>query len=285
MEEVGIEEPFDDWSGFMRGHLYEAALRLLGALGGDRGFPDDVEGIERLLGRVAEGEPGEVMRFAAEAPDELPRYSGRHLVWVAPAGDSGLRLRAEGAGLEAVSVTFGADGRLGEFTVHEGFGVPDAELTECARTDRDRVERLLREQEVADAQSHRMGEEEQRRFRTEHLLEVRVAPPQDPGGLVVTWLGLYDTGVIVNYLVPRPVEEEVDWDDNGETDLFDAAHPSIALSDSEGTLYEAVGSGDEDVTGPLLRANREFTPAVPAGVSHLVVRTEWGSVAVEVGPR
>jgi hypothetical protein len=58
--EAGIEDLFD-WSEHSRVQLCEASLRLLAALGGEARFPEDPAGVEALIGRVAEGRPGEAM--------------------------------------------------------------------------------------------------------------------------------------------------------------------------------------------------------------------------------
>lgn len=274
-------DPLDEWTGYARGHLLEAALRLLGAQQADAGFPEDVDGVQNLISRVASGAPGEVMDFAVEAPGELPRYTGQHLVWVAPAGRGELRLRAEAGYLRAWAVTLHPDGHLGDIVMQDGFGVSEEELSEQARADREEVKRRQRREEIEEKEINRQIDAEQRRFRTEHLLDVRVAPAQDPAGLVVTWLALYDTGIILNYVLPRPADEEGDSDDADEA-LYEVAHPQIELSDSLGTVYEQVGVGTEDVTGPLLRASVEFTPAVPLEARNLAIRTDSGTVQVEV---
>lgn len=173
-------EPLDVWTSYARGHLLEAALRLLGAQQGDGGFPEDINGVQDLIDRVALGRPGEVMEFAVETPGELPRYTGKHLVWVAPAAGGELRLRAEAGHLRAWTVTLHSDGHLGEIVLQDGFGVPGEELSEQARADREEVERRQRQEEIQEKEITQEIGEEQRRFRTEHLLDVRVAPLRTP---------------------------------------------------------------------------------------------------------
>ena len=105
MERAPLEDPADEVFAFGYRRLYEDGLRLLGALGKARAFPKDVAGVEALIGAVAKDEPDEPIRIAAETPGELPRYSGEHLLWVAPLGDGRLRLRGEEYGLAAVAAT------------------------------------------------------------------------------------------------------------------------------------------------------------------------------------
>ena len=200
--EAGAEELFD-WSEMSRTHLCEAALRLLAALGSEPRFPDEVAAVEALVGRIAEGRPGEAMDFALEPAGELPRYSGEYRVWISPAAEGCLRLRHEtGFSLSSEAVTLRPDGRLGEFETIAGFGVPEAQLTDQARADREAVERAVRAWETEEAGAKSRIDESQLRFRTEHLLRTVAAPPQDSPGPVVTFLALYETGVIVNYLAP-----------------------------------------------------------------------------------
>jgi hypothetical protein len=284
--EARIENEFD-WSEHSRSHLAEASLRLLAALGTESRFPGDVAGVEELLGRVAEGRPGEAMDFAVESAGDLPRYSDKYMVWVSPAAEGCLRLRHETGdrGLVSEVVTLQPDGRLGEFETIEGFGVPDSELTDQARADREAVERLTRERQAEEIDTSREIDEDQRRFRTEHLLGVVPGPSQDPAGPVVSFLALYDTGVIVYYLVPRPSEEDLETDDPWAEPLEAAMTPTIELSDDSGTAYEMVDLAYLDPNAPLMRASQRFVPAVPATASRLVVRFASASVEIELGPR
>jgi hypothetical protein len=284
-ERAPLREPYDDWADLRVGRLYEGALRLLAALGEEPAFPGHVEGAERLIDEVAEGKLGEVMDFAIEDPGGLPRFSGEHLFWVRPRSDGRIRLRAETFGWSATSVVVSPDGRLTDFVAEEGFGVPDSQLTEQALADRETVERLRREAEADDVSSKQRREEDQRRFRTQHLCGVSAAPWQDPEGLVITWLAFYETGIILSHLLPRSAEprSEGEEDRPGEA-LWLAARPEIQVTDDLGNRYEELGAGHEDVSWPLLRATREFGPAVARGASRVVVRSEWGSVDIEVRP-
>jgi hypothetical protein len=279
--EAGIEDLFD-WSEHSRVQLCEASLRLLAALGSESRFPQDRAGVEALIGRVAEGRPGEAMDFAVESATELPRYSGEYLTWVSPVADGCLRLRHEYGELESEAVVLRPDGRVGEFERIASFGVPDDELTEQARADREAVERLAQEREREEADSHREIDEEQRRFAPEHLLGVRAAPPQAAAGPVVTFVVLYDTGLIVYYLVPRPPDEELETDDPWAEPLLAAMMPRIELSDELGTSYEMVDLSYLEPDAPLLRASQSFVPAVPAAATRLVARFESASVEIDL---
>lgn len=276
-----------DWSGAERSYLCEAALRLLAALGTEPSFPGDVAGIEQLVSSVAEGRPSEPMRFAVEPAGELPRYSGEYGIWVSPAADGCLRLRHErgGRGLSSVAVTLRPDGRLGEFERIEGFGVPESELTDQARADRDAVGRSAEEERAEATEANQKFEERQRRFRTEHLLGTVAAPPQDPAGPVVSFLALYEAGVIVYYLVPRPPDEDLESDDPWAETLEAAMMPRVRLDDGGGTRFELADLSYLEANGPLLRACQTFVPGISRSASSVVVNIESASTEIEIGPR
>jgi hypothetical protein len=267
MERAPLEDPADEVFAFGYRRLYEDGLRLLGALGKARAFPRDVAGVEALIGAVVEDEPDEPIRIAAETPGELPRYSGEHLLWVAPLGDGRLRLRGEEYGLAAVAATLAADGRFSAFERQQGFGVPDPELTDRARADRDQVERRIREDEAAAVESRRHVEEEQGRFRTAGLRAVAAAPWQDPAGFVVTWVAFYAPGFIVSYLMPPDPEER--W-------------PGLAVSDDLGNAYEVANIGRDVLDLARQHGSYKFAPGVAAGASRLIIRSDSGVVDVEV---
>jgi hypothetical protein len=269
MERAPQELPFDEMSAFGFRRLYEDGLRLLGALGEAPAFPLDLDGVEELIGTVTEPEgwPEGWVRFAAEPPGELPRYTGERLIWVSPLGDGTLRLRAEEYWLSAAAATLAPDGRLSGFERRRGFGVPDAELTAQAREDRDLVERRRLEVEAHDAESRRQIEEEQRRFRTVGLRGVATAPWQDAAGVVVTWVAFYETGFIVNHVMPGDVGDG--W-------------AALAIVDDLGNAYKEVGARSPEPGRPLVRGSSEFVPGVPADASRLIIRSGRGSVDVEV---
>lgn len=274
------EAQFFDESGYSRRHLCEAALRLLAALGSESGFPGDPAGVKTLIQRVARGRPGEATDFAVEPADQLPRYTGEHLVWVSPASNGCIQLRHECGDLRSEAVVLRPDGQLGEFESIVGFGVPDSELSEQALADRDAVRSLAAKQKKAEVEVEREIDEEQRRFRIEHLRGVRAAPPQDGEGPRVRFLVLYDTGIVVHYLVPRPPDKALESDDPWAEPLLEAMQPEIGLSDGLGTDYRAVGAGEEESDAPLLRASQQFTPAVPPNADHLAIEFESRSVEI-----
>jgi hypothetical protein len=267
MERAPEEDPADEVFAFGYRRLYEDGLRLLGALGKAAAFPTDVAGVEALIGDVAESEPEERIRLAAEAPGELPRYSGEHLVWVSPLGDGTLHLRGEEYGLGAVAATLAPEGSFSNFERQQGFGVPDPELTAQARSDRDLVERRRREAEAASAESQRRSEEQRGRFRTTGLRGVSAAPWQDPAGVVIAWVAFYEAGFIVSGLVPGSLGER--WVD-------------LRVEDDLGNPYEEVGIGRTTAHLPLNRVSFEFTPGVAAGASRLIFHGDSGPVDVEV---
>jgi hypothetical protein len=267
MERAPQEDSADEVFAFGYRRLYEDGLRLLGALGKAPTFPTDVAGVERLIDNVAESEPEERIRLAAEAPGELPRYSGEHLVWVSPLGDGTLRLRGEEYGLGAVAARLAPDGSFSNFERQQGFGVPDPELTAQARSDRDLVERRMREAEAASAESQRRSEEQRGRFRTTGLRGVSAAPWQDPAGVVIAWVAFYEAGFIVSCLVPgSPGERSV----------------KMRVEDNLGNAYEQIGIGHTTGHLPLSQESLEFTPGVAAGANRLILRGDSGAVDVEV---
>jgi hypothetical protein len=268
MERAPREDPADEVFGFGYRRLYEDGLRLLGALGTAPAFPTDVAGVEALIAGVVAGEAEERIRIAAEAPDELPRYSGEHLLWVAPLGDGNVRLRAEEYGLAAVAARLAPDGSFSKFERQQGFGVADGDLTPRARADRGQVERRMREDEAAAVESRRHTEEERGRFRTSGLRGVSAAPWQDPAGLVITWVAFYEPGFIVSYLLPAGSDEH--W-------------PGLGISDDLGNSYRLVGIEREGVPGlARRRGSLSFAPGVAAESTRLLVRGDSGVVDVEV---
>jgi hypothetical protein len=265
--------PFDEPSAFGFRRLYEDGLRLLGALGDAPAFPLDLDGVEELIAAVTEAEPQvwpeKRVRFVAEPSGELPRYTGEHLLWVSPLGDGTLRLRAEEYWLSATAATLAPDGRLSGFERRQGFGVPEAELTEQARGDRELVQRRAREAEEGYEAGQRRREREGARFRIDGLRGVSAAPWQDPAGLVIAWVAFYGPGFIVSHLLPREIGE---W------------HPPLRIVDALGNEYDEVGSGRTAINNPLYRAGREFGPGVATGARRLIVHSDWGVVDVEVAP-
>jgi hypothetical protein len=273
---------FDEWAAMRVVRLYDAALRLLAALGGEPQFPADVVDLEVLLSRVGQDGTGEATTFAVEAPEELPRYSGRRLLWVSPAGEGRVRIRAEDSDLIATVALLSPDGRLRCVSDEEGFGVAESKLTDQARSDRDSVARLHRAVE-AEGTGASQAIESERRFRAEHLRGVSAAPWQEPTGLVVTWVAFYEAGVVLTHLIPHIRDKSYDSEDEWSGERLRAmAMPSIAVVDNRGNEYAEVGPPRLELSGHLLRAEREYVPAVPHSATRLIVQSAWGSVDVEV---
>jgi hypothetical protein len=268
-----------------RRELLEMALRPLGALGAAAEFPQDEAGIEALIERLAEGRPSEPKRFAYEGPHELPRYDGEWTTWLSPAGDGALRVRQEHPrDLTSEVVVLHPDGRIGEFESIDGFGVPDSELTDQARADREAHERGKREAAEREPEHEQWLEEQQTRFRTGNLIRTLAAPPgQDPTGPVVAYLALYRTGVMVNYLVPRPSEEELEPDDPFAEPLMEATYPKLEIEDGLGTAFKVVDIDSVDANSSPLRARVSFAPAIPTAARSLRIRFEQEAVEIELG--
>jgi hypothetical protein len=268
-----------------RRELLEMALRPLGALGAAAEFPQDQAGIEALIGRLAEGRSSEPKRFAYEDPDELPRYDGKWTTWLSGAGDGALRVRQEHPwALGSEAVVLHPDGRIGEFESIDGFGVPDSELTEQALADREAHE--LREREAAERkpEHEQWLEEQQTRFRTENLVRAVAGPSdQDPTGPVVAYVALYETGLMVNYLVPRPSPEELEPDDPFAEPLTEAMFPRLEIEDGLGTAFKAVDGDHVDANSSPLRARVSFAPGVPTAARSLRISLETTTVEIELG--
>jgi hypothetical protein len=268
-----------------RRELLEMVLRPLGALGAEAEFPQDQDGIETLIGRLAEGRPSEPRHFAYEDGVALPRYDGEYTTWLSPAGDGALRVRREHPWeLTSVAVVLRPDGRVGEFEEIDGFGVPDSELTGVALADREAFERRATEREERVPDHEEWLEEHQTRFRTESLIRTVAAPTgQHPDGPVVAYLSLYKTGVQVNYLVPRPPEEVLnpeDPEDPFAEPRMEAMFPKLEIDDGLGTAFKVIDIDHVDSNSSPLRARLSFAPAVPADAKAL--RVVFESVTVQV---
>lgn len=268
-----------------RRELLEMTLRPLGALGTAAEFRQDRAGIEALIGRLPEGRPSERRHFAYEGGKALPRYDGEYTTWLSPAGEGCLRVRREHPWeLSSVGVVLHPDGRIGEFEPIEGFGVPDSELTERARTDRSAFEHREREREVSESEGEERREADQTRFSTENLIRAVAAPAgQDQAGPVVSYVTLYETGVMVSYLVPRPSEEVLDADDPDDPFAepeMEAMFPEMKIEDDLGTKFKVADIQSTDMNGSPLRAGLSYMPAVPASARALYV--VFDSVSVEI---
>lgn len=264
--------------------LLVAASGLLAALGRREEFPQDRAGIEALIAETSKGPDGQGFRGVYEAPDDLPTYLGGHGTWVAPAGKGRLLLRLPvrgGGRLSSQVWIFGPDGSLGDPETIEGYGVPDAEMPERARAELEEIERRRREALAQMPELERRSEEHRNRFGVDHLVGVVAGPPdQDQSGLVVSHVVLYDTGLIVNYLLPRSKEEDHDPADPW---ALSREQWNLELDDGLGTEFlSAAGSIDPNGEGPL-RCRREFSPAVPDAASRLLVDLVGTSVEIELG--
>jgi hypothetical protein len=268
-----------------RRELLEMALRPLGALGAAAEFPQDQAGIEALIGQLAEGRPSEPKRFAYEGPDGLPRYDGEWTTWLSPVGDGALRVRQEHPWeLSSEAIVLHPDGRIGEFESIDGFGVPDSELTDQALVDREAHGRREREAAEREPEHERCLEEQQTRFRTGNLIRAVAAPPgQDSTGPVVAYVALYETGVMVNYLVPRLSQEELEPDDPFAEPLTEAMFPRLEIEDGLGTDFKAVDIDHVDANSSPLRARVSFAPAVPTAARSLRISFETTAVEIELG--
>jgi hypothetical protein len=266
--------------------LLIAAAGLLAALSDEDGFPQDRAGIEALIAAIAKGPDGEEVWATYEAPDELPTYIGGYGTWVAPAGDGRLRIRLLVRDVDRLASRvwiLGPDGALSDPNTIEGYGVPDAELPERVRTELKELERQRREALAQLPEFERRNEEMQNRLRVDHLVGVVAGPAdQDPAGPVVSHVVLYDTGLIVSYLLPRPNKEDLDPDDPWAVTKA-AEERQLELDDTLGTEFES-SAGSIDPNGDGLRCKREFTPAVPVAASRLSVKVGEDSVEIELGP-
>lgn len=264
--------------------LLIAASGLLAALGKRGEFPQDRAGIEALIAEIAKGPDSEEFWGAYEAPDDLPTYLGGHRTWVAPAGEGRLRLRLPvrlDDRLSSQVWTLGPDGSLSDPNTIEGYGIPDAELPERARGELEELERRGREALAQMPEFERRSEERRDRFRVDHLVGVVAGPPdQDQSGLVVSHVVFYDTGLIVNYLLPRPKEEDHDPSDPW---ALSREQWNLELDDGLGTEFHNSGGSIDPNGEGLLRCKHEFSPAVPDAASRLLINLDETSVEIKLG--
>jgi hypothetical protein len=270
-----------------RRELLEMALRPLGALGTAAEFPQDRSGVEKLIEHLPPGRPSEPQRFAFQAADQVPRYDGERTIWLVPAGDGALRVRRQlSREIGFVAVVVRPDGRVGEFEETDGFGVPDSELTDQARADREAFERRRREQEEEQPAVEERIEEGHTRFRTGNLIRTVAAPPgQHPDGPVVAYLALYETGLMVNYLAPRPPQDVMrpeDPDDPFAEPGTEAMFPTIEIDDGLGTEYKVVDIDAVDMNSSPMRGRLSYAPAVPTSAETIRVGFESVTVAIDL---
>jgi hypothetical protein len=182
-----------------------------------------------------------------------------------------------------------AEGRPTErrrFAYEDGESLPryDGEYTTWLSPAGDGALRVRREHPWDLSSDETWREEYQMRFRTEHLLGAVAAPGgQDPGGPVVTHLTLYDTGVMVDYLMPRPPKEVLDPEDPDDPFAephMEAMFPRMSIDDGLGTEFKNVDIDTVDMNSSPLRARVSYTPAAPAAARSL--RVVFESTTVEI---
>jgi hypothetical protein len=266
-----------------RQELLGQMLRLVAALDGADAFPQDREGIEALIGRLAQGRPSEPRPMVFEDPGDLPRYDGIMTTWISPAGEGRLRARGSSGGLNSECAVVGADGRVVGFESIAGFGVPEAELTERARSERDAYERERREAEESEPERRREVEADQLRFRTANLIRAIAAPAGlSPAGPMVSYVVLYETGLSVDYLAPRPAASALETDDPWAEAHFAAMFPGLEIDDGLGTEYKVVDLDSVDSSTSPMRARLSYEPAVPAAARSLRITLGSATVAIEL---
>jgi hypothetical protein len=264
--------------------LLAGSVGLLAALGEAREFPQDRAGIETLIGRLPERD-GTKVSVAYEEPGGLPTYRGANALWVAPAGQGRLRLRQRTFGPELGSEVFvlGPDGSLSDPETIEGYGVPDEALTEAARGELADFEERKRTLRAREPEERRREKERRTRFRVEHLREVIAGPPdQDPAGPVVTYVAVYDDGLLVDFLMPWPPEEDPEPTEPYD---FDREVPrEVRVDDGQGTEFK-FGSGSVDRNAPILRGRRQYARAPAPEASRLRVTVDSTVVEIELAGR
>jgi hypothetical protein len=261
-------------------NLREAAVRLMGAAPTGSTFASSRHELEELLGAVNENLERDGFHLAADVPGgEPPRYTGNWTVWVRATESGGLRLRAEFFPfLRALVAELSIDGALTEPLLEEGFGVPEDELTPQARRDLEAVQEVR-----ARAEEEQWAEEgPPQEPRGTELEKVVAAPWQDPSGLVITTVELYADGLWVNYVLPSPESSLLERERDPDRLLFEAAFPSLEISDTVGTNYVRDDIGNMDLNGPLLHVSQWFEPAVPSRAHHLLIKNDAGIVDIEV---
>jgi hypothetical protein len=266
-------------------HLLAGSVGLLAALGDAGEFPQDRAGIEALIERLPEKRDGTKVAADYEEPGGLPTYRGLSALWVATAGEGRLRLRRRTSGPELGSEVFvlGPDGSLSDPLMIDGYGVPDEELTDAARAELAAFEERRRLVRAREPEERRREEERRARFQVEHLRDVIAGPrDQDPGGPVVTYVALYDDGLLVDFLMPRPVEEEHEPADLGD---FGREVPrEVRVEDGHGTEFK-FESGSVDRNAPVLRGRRQYRRAPAPQASRLGITIDSTVVEIELAGR
>jgi hypothetical protein len=268
-------------------HLLAGSVGLLAALGDAAGFPQDRAGIEELIGRLPEHRDGTKVTVDYEDPGGLPTYRGPNALWVAPAGEGRLRLRRRTFGPELGSEVFvlGADGSLSDPETIDGYGVPDEELTEAARAELADFEERKRLVSAREPEERRREEARRARFQVEHLRDVIAGPAnQDPAGPVVTYVALYDDGLLVDFLMPGPTEPEPEPAPDEPYDFDREVPRKVDVDDGRGTEFK-FESGSVDHNAPILRGRRRYARAPAPEASRLRVTIDFTVVEIELPRR
>jgi hypothetical protein len=269
-------------------HLLIAAAGLVGALGDAEEFPQDRAGIEALIKAIAVGPDGEEVWATYEDPDAPITYLGGDGTWVAPAGGGRLRIRQRALLVEDLASNvwvLGPEGSLSDPEPIESYGIPDDELPESVRAELAEIERRRQKALAGAAERERRGREDRDRFRVGNLRRVVAGPAsQDPTAPLVSYVALYEAGLILHYLSPRPRSEDLDPDDPWAAS--NTAPQKVELDDGCGTEFRGHRSSlDTNGTGQgMLRCRREFSPAPNVAASRLVVTLESTRITIELGP-
>jgi hypothetical protein len=271
--------------------LLIVAAGLLGALGDADKFPQDRAGIEALIAATKTGPDGEGIGAEYEEPDALITYL-RVGTRIAPAGEGHLRIRMaaffwdrDDPDRAATDVwVLGPDGALSDPERIEDYGFAGVEEPEAVRAEREQLEQSRLEELAREPEREQREEERRTRFQVEHLIGAIAGPPGgDPmTAPVVTHVALYDTGVIVNCLVPpRTMKPTADdpWDEDEEGDQ----PPPIELDDGLGTRFRhESGGGGWGGEGPR-RQRQGFHPAPGAKASRLTITVGPTRVEIDLG--
>ena len=102
-------------------------------------------------------------------------------------------------------------------------------------------------------------------------------PDQDLAGPVVTYVALYDDGLLVDFLMPRPPGQRRERADPYAPDRD--VPREVRIDDGQGTEFR-FDSGSVDRNAPILRGRRQYSPAPAADASLLRVAIE--STVIEI---
>ncbi|MGH2974372.1 MAG: hypothetical protein ACRDLL_05820 [Solirubrobacterales bacterium] len=261
----------------MRDQLRECAMLLVGAMSSDGVFPADLDGITSLIRRAVGNRQDHagMPRYIAERSDESACVPDHEIIGISAAGGGALALRAvQKRGSISTSVVLHPTGRLDTFN---DLSASDLSQTETVTDVKAHSETEQRNRDLFDNQLEAhpiLGGSDIERFDATHLRSVQMAPYQDPSGLVITWIALYDVGVLINYLTPRPMriaKAGRDQDRQPESRVGGSAPPVFEVRDDAHTTYSLVAYCEPDHTLQLVRGYLAFSPGVPRAASHLIV--------------